>query len=118
MAVKSRNVGKAPQLKAPRLVCVIPDYSARDKGEYLEVELQAEGQDLSDYDQVRGARNWPKAVDGPNFWLAYLAWSCLRREGLVPTDVKFDAFRKDCLEVRDADSDDVDPTTQTSELTP
>jgi hypothetical protein len=105
-----------------RVTVVIPDYDHPDRPEqeYLQIDLEAGNASLSEYDRIRADLRWPKAVDGPSFWLTWVAWHVLSSEGAIPKTVKFDQFRKDALEVRDTDKDenaDVDPTSPTSEPT-
>lgn len=115
MTVKSRKVGPAPQLKTVKITATIPDYDDPAQG-FVEVDLEAGSLHLSEYDRIRVERHWPKATDGPSFWLVWLAWYVLHVEKAIPADVKFEQFRKDCVECRDTEpAEPVDPTTPTSE---
>jgi hypothetical protein len=128
MSAKTRPVGKAPQLKTPRILAIIPDYSRplakdRDDQEYVEVEILALNEDLGAFETARKGLNLGQASENSIMWLTFVAWHALRRGGDVDDKLSFGQFRKDCLQVRDADQDDkaeqktVDPTAQASDIT-
>jgi hypothetical protein len=114
MAIKRRPVGKAPKLKTVDITCVIPDYADPDQG-FIEVELVAHNPELAEYDRIRADNHWPKAADGAIFWMTFLAWKVCQREGVVPKEVTFQKFVAECVQVRDTDNPDVDPTSPTTE---
>lgn len=69
--------------------------------------------DLLRYDMTRERKKWPTPSSGPIFWLTYLAWSAMRREG--ETDLSFDEFTKrEDLDIEPVSEDELTPLNPTS----
>lgn len=90
-----------PRLTTPRLRVVMDD-----GGEH---EVQALNIDMLAFDRERAKRKWPTAQDAPFVWLTFLAWSAMRREGVVP-DMSLSDFEAHALQVEAQDDDTVNPT--------
>ena len=58
------------------------------------------------WDRTASKHGWPSMDKAPHTWLTFVAWSALRREGLIPDDMTWEAFsERECLQVSNAAED-------------
>jgi hypothetical protein len=95
-------VADSVKLTTPRLRIVLDDGA--------EHTVQTLNIDLLTFDRERARRGWPNAQDAPIVWLNYLAFSALRRESAIPTELTLAEFERKALEVSAIGDDEVPPT--------
>jgi len=74
------------------------------------IEIQTSNPDLVLWDKTRARKRppWPKFDEAPFLWLSFLAWSALRRTGQIPTELTYEQWETENMDVSavDPDSDD------------
>ena len=68
--------GQTVKLDSPRVLVIYGN------GEVLDV--QTEHPDLALYDLERTRKKWPSIQEGPMWWLSYVAYSKIKRDGHLP----------------------------------
>lgn len=68
-----------------------------------EFEVQPIGPDQINWELTAVKHHWPDFQKTPALWQTFLAWSGLRREGMIPQTVTWDQFRTDHRFVQPAD---------------
>jgi hypothetical protein len=71
-------------------------------------EVQTDNRDLILWDQTRIRHKWPKFEDAPFLWLTFISWAAARRTGAIGTDVKFESWRDEVVEVAALTDDEDD----------
>jgi hypothetical protein len=94
-------------LTTPRFRVVLADGS--------EHEVQIWNADLVRFDMTRNRHKWPDAGAAPMLWQAFIVWSALRREGIIPTDTPWEAFRDGTPQIAAINADGTDLTDDTAE---
>jgi hypothetical protein len=74
-----------------------------------DLEIQADNRDLLAFERTRLKQRpvWPKMEDSPFQWLTFLAWSAARRSGAIGTDVTYERWEDEVLDVAAITADDV-----------
>lgn len=99
----------APKLFAPKLRVVWP--ADNDGDDPKEIEVQTTNQDLVLWDRTRATHKWPNFSDAIFLWWSFCAWAAMRRQGLIPVEMKYEEFEKVALSVEMADAPvPADPT--------
>lgn len=75
-----------------------------------DLELQTTNADMVLWDLTRPKQRpvWPTFQEAPFLWLTFLAWAAARRTGAIPTDMTFERWRDEVLDV-DASGDEDQP---------
>jgi hypothetical protein len=56
------------------------------------LEARVINPDYLRWDRTASKHGWPTATQAPFLWQTFLAWSALRREGLIDTSVTWEHF--------------------------
>lgn len=56
------------------------------------LEARVINPDYLRWDRTASKHGWPTATQAPFFWQTFLAWSALRREGLIESTVTWEDF--------------------------
>jgi hypothetical protein len=56
------------------------------------LEARVINPDYLRWDRTASKHGWPKMADAPFLWQTFLAWSALRREGLIAESVTWEEF--------------------------
>jgi hypothetical protein len=82
-----------------------------DESEPKATDVQTTNADLVLWDRTRSTHKWPKFDDAPFLWLTFLAWSAMRRNGQIPTTLKYEEFERRTLSIENIDEsgETVDP---------
>lgn len=73
-----------PGLSTPRVRVTL------DTGEVLEAQVR--NPDYIRWDRTAAKHGWPSMAKVPVTWLTFVAWSALRREGLIPDALTWEDF--------------------------
>lgn len=101
-----------PVLTTPRYDVTLEDAD----GHRTQQRVQVLNVDLVRYDRTAAKHGWPKGLDAPMLWVTFLAWSAMKREGLIDKDMTWETFEQRALQVQPAAEDElngaspVDPT--------
>ena len=63
---------------------------------------------------TRNKHKWPDAGAAPMLWQAFIVWSALRREAIIPPDMPWEAFRDGTPQITPINEDGT-PLTDDSE---
>lgn len=82
------------------------------------LEVQTLNPDLIAWDMTRAKHKWPTMQEAPLKWVTFVAWHACRREGRIPSDLRYEDWEASTLDVSSmAEADDdseegpaVDPT--------
>jgi hypothetical protein len=88
------------RLTSPRVIVLRDGYDP--------LEIQTANPDLILWDRTRIKHRWPKFDEAPFLWLTFLAWAAARRTGAIPTDMTWDRWEAEVMEVTDANQLDAD----------
>jgi hypothetical protein len=89
------------KLTAPRVKVI--------RGEGTEaVEFQTNNADLVLWDRTRAKHKWPTFQDAPFLWLTFLSWAAARRTGAIPSDLTYERWEAETLDVEALTDDDSD----------
>ena len=58
-----------------------------------ETDVQVWNSDYIRWDTTRARQKWPGPEDAPMLWQGFIVWSALRRTGVIPADMPWEAFR-------------------------
>lgn len=95
-------MSEVPKLDTPILRVVLDDGA--------DFEVQIDNRDLIHFDKTRLKHRWPAPGDAPSFWATFIAWSHLRREGLIPADLSWEVFSEErCLLAKALDEEEKEP---------
>jgi hypothetical protein len=87
------------RLSSPRII-------VRRDG-YDDLEIQTTNADLVLWDRTRAKHKWPKFDEAPFLWLTFLSWAAARRTGAIPSDLAYEKWEAETLDVEAlADEDD------------
>jgi hypothetical protein len=53
---------------------------------------------------------WPDREANPVGYLLFLSWAALRREGAIPMDLKYEAFKAEVEDIEELEPEPVGPT--------
>lgn len=74
---------------------------------YDDLEIQTTNADLVLWDRTRAKHKWPKFDEAPFLWLTFLSWSGARRTGAIPSDMTYEKWEGETLDVEAlTDADD------------
>ena len=88
------------------------------------LEVQTDNRDLVRYDKTRPRQRppWPDPQEAASFWMTFIAWSAASRQGAIPSDLRYEAWEDQVLNIQpladDDDSEDGAPFPQGDESTP
>lgn len=71
-----------------------------------DLEVQSTNADLVLWDRTRFKHKWPAVSDAPFLWLTFIAWAAARRTGAIPTDLRYESWESDVLEVESLDDEE------------
>src|SRR5262245_45333140 len=71
-------------LTTPRFRVLLADGTEHD--------VQVWNTDFVRFDIARNKQKWPDAEHAPMLWQAYIVWSALRRESMIPGDTPWEVF--------------------------
>jgi hypothetical protein len=80
------------------------------------LEVQTLNPDLIAWDMAAARHKWPGVKDAPFKWLTFLAWHACRREGRIPSDLRYEEWEASTLNVSSVEEGEgdsgkpVDPT--------
>lgn len=75
-----------------------------------EFDIQTLNMDMLKWERTATKHKWPDFRTVPVWWMTFLAWSAMTREGA--TTAPWELFSEQlCASVRDPDEDDTDPGT-------
>lgn len=95
-----------PKISRPKVRVVVE----RDGGELVQYDVQTDNRDAVRFDLTRARKGWPDGETAPMLWLAYCAWSALRRSGELDKAVDADRFLADvCVDVAVLDDETGEP---------
>lgn len=63
------------------------------------LEVQTANPDLILWDRTRIRHKWPKLDDAPFLWLTFISWAAARRTGAIPTDLRYETWESEVLQV-------------------
>jgi hypothetical protein len=71
------------------------------------LEVQTDNRDLVRYDLTRPKQRpaWPDPTEAPSFWLTFIAWSAANRQGAIPTDMKWEPWLEQVLNIQQIDDE-------------
>lgn len=88
------------KLTTPRLRVVLADDTVH--------EVQCTNADLVRFDLTRAKHKWPGPEAAPFLWLTFVAWSALRRSGVIADAVTWEAFQDSTLDISNVSDDGED----------
>jgi hypothetical protein len=95
------------KLFTPLLRVIMPPPEGEDA---KAIDVQSINADLVRWDRTRLANKWPKMEDAPIIWATFIAWAAMRRQGLIPQDLKYEEFEATALSIEPIDQTPADPT--------
>jgi hypothetical protein len=78
-----------------------------------DLEIQSTNADLVLWDRTRYKHKWPPPTEAPFLWLTFTSWAAARRTGAIPSDLRFESWESDVLEVESLEDDDDEEGTPT-----